>query len=87
MTTLDNTKVERLENNDILFEASNNRDFEEVQCNDYKDTCNLKLDDIAEILNVKLPKYFSAEIPSQNSFKLSYDEFRHLNLSKNERYY
>lgn len=27
VTTLDNTKVERLENKDILFEASNNRDF------------------------------------------------------------
>lgn len=34
VTTLDNTKVERLENKDIHFEASNNRDFEEVKCNE-----------------------------------------------------
>lgn len=82
VTTFDNTEVERLEN-----KASNNRDFEEVQCNDNENTCNLKLDDIAEILNVKLPKYFSAKIPSQNSFKLSDEEFHHLNLSKNGRFY
>lgn len=63
VTTLDNTKVERLENKDILFEASNNRDFE-VQCNDNEDACNLKLDDIilqkflmSNCQNIFRPKY------------------------------
>lgn len=49
VTTLDNTKFERLENEDILFETPINRALEAVQCDDNDESCNLKLNDIADM--------------------------------------